>query len=112
MESTSAQSTISEQELYTLIPKKSFNQFYTLGPLLGEGGFGVVYEAVRISDKKRLAAKAIKTYPSRNDVEECLFLKDIKNDYILGSIDYFINTDYTAYIQLVIITELALKDLD
>ena len=36
----------------------------------------------------------------------------IKDRFILGSVDYFINTDEKDYIQLVVITELAIYDLE
>ncbi len=47
-----------------------------------------------------------------DDVEECTFLSKISNDFILKSEEYFINTDFSNYLQLVIISELAECDLE
>ena len=56
-------------ELYKDIPHKSFKQFYLFDikagqdvqeAKLGEGAFGIVFRAMRKSDKKRLAQNLLK----------------------------------------------------
>ncbi len=54
----------------------------------------------------------MKTDPTLSDIDECKFLSGIKDEFVLEAIDFFINTDWTKYNQLVFITELALFDLD
>ena len=72
----------------------------------------MVYLVWRLSDRKPFAAKAFKNIPTRYDVEECLFMQKIRDRFILGSIDCFINTDRKNDDELVIITELALYDVE
>lgn len=54
----------------------------------------------------------MQTDPSQKELDECLFLTDLKHEFLLEADDYFINTDCEKYIQLVIITELAQTDLE
>ena len=61
---------------------------------------------------KPIAAKAFKNNPTINDVKECLFMMRIRDRFLLGAIDCFINTDNKDYYQLVITSELALYDLE
>ncbi len=113
MDQSFGNSTLTKEQLaQQLIPFKSFESEYKIIKEIGQGGFGIVFECERIKDKKRFAAKALKTDPTQNDINECLFLADIKESFILEAVDYFINTDWPKYNQLVIITELALYDLD
>jgi len=93
------------------LPHKSFSEFYVQGVERGSGSFGTVYEAKRVSDGKMFAAKIFMGPPVKNDVNECMFLTKIQDLYTLGCDEYFINTDFTKYPQLVIITELAIQDL-
>lgn len=57
------------------------------------------------------AAKIFKESPTKNDVNECMFLTNIRDLYTLGCEEYFINSDFKQYPQIVIITELAVQDL-
>lgn len=84
---------LSREEVLKVIPEKSFEQFYKIGPELGEGSFGVVYEATRLSDQRILAVKIFIKPPTQDDVNECLLMSQVKNDFSLSAIDYFINTD-------------------
>lgn len=96
------------EKLFQVVPQKSFQDLYKLGPRRGEGGFGVVLEATRLSDSKILAVKVLKKAPTESDVNECLFMSKINDTFTLSAIDYFINSDIKSYNQLVIITEIAI----
>lgn len=65
------------EEKLALIPKKSFREYYTLGPHRGDGGFTITFEALRISDNKPLAVKVFKRKPTLADIEECFFMSKI-----------------------------------
>ncbi len=112
MNRSKGSSTISKQELAKHFEFKSFESLYKLGDEIGEGAFGVVYKCERLSDNKNLAVKALKTNPTQNDIEECLFLAGIKDKSVLHAEDFFINTDWPEYHQLVTVTELAMYDLE
>ena len=66
----------------------------------------------RLTDKKPFAAKFFKHNPTLDDVNECLFMQNIRDRFILGAVDCFINTNKKDFNQIVIITELALYDLE
>lgn len=63
---------------------------------MGEGGFGDVFKAERLADTKVYAAKFLKNEITENDIEECLLMAKAQSIFILGCIDYFINTDVTT----------------
>ena len=71
-----------------------------------------MFEVWRLSDRKHYAAKAFKNNPTFKDVEECLFMLEIKDRFIHGAYECFINTDKKDYNMLVIISELALYDVE
>ena len=45
--------------LSKMIALKGFNEFFHLEQKLGKGGFSIIYEVERLSDKKHFAAKAL-----------------------------------------------------
>ena len=60
MESSKSKGGPTEAELLQSVPRKSFKQYYNLGSEKGAGSYGIVFEAVRISDDEQLAVKVIK----------------------------------------------------
>lgn len=63
--------------MLTRIPKKSFQESYSRGQRKGDGGSIIVFEALRISDNRALAAKVFKHKPTLADIEECFFMSKI-----------------------------------
>ena len=77
MESSISTTASSNAEYLESIPRKSFKELYILGSKMGEGSFGIVFEATRKSDQKQLAVKVVKNRPTADDVEECIFMSKV-----------------------------------
>jgi serine/threonine protein kinase len=87
--------------------KRAFSQRYRVGPILGKGGFGVVYAGVRRADNLPVAIKhvAIKRVPEWSFIGqdkvsmELKLLSMLQNvPGVINLIDYYILPDSLVYI--------------
>lgn len=77
-----------------LIPKP-VSYFYTIGKYLGEGFYGKVHEAVKISDSSfKVAIKTIKKEKKKDLKEEIEIFKKLDHPYIVRLLEVFEDENY------------------
>ena len=82
---------------------------------IGSGGFGTVSKMKRLSDKELLAGKFISIEkPSHHKYieREVSNLASLRNDFILNMDDYFLTNESCDTTNLVLITEMAERNLE
>ena len=88
------------QEVKSAVGDQS--SLYTIGPLLGRGGFGRVYSATAAGDDSALALKVVRIGGMRKSVvdasvKEALMLRQLRHPYIIGYRDAFVGSDKSSY---------------